>query len=214
MFEKFKKLNKRMKILVGIIAILAFPFTLIAFGVEFIVNGFKENKIIKIVTGCVLSIAMIGVLYSAGCFDEKQLNEESTQVSAKVDKETDIKNMVTEYKGHLKMLDVTYALGENDTNINLIIKMKFGGTLFDYMAYDDACKIIKSIEEKYPGEIQLYRFMCVADLVDKFGNEEESKVMLFDYTRNNISKVNWDSMEGTLFKGLAEKVWQHDLVEE
>ena len=47
------------------------------------------------------------------------------------------------------------------------------------------------------------------NLVDKYGNESQDKVLSFDYDDNDIDKINWDNMYTDKFMELAKNEWIH-----
>lgn len=61
MKEQFKNLSKQKKLIVGAIAILLFPITFILIFSELTINGFKENRIGKIIGGVFLILLVFGI---------------------------------------------------------------------------------------------------------------------------------------------------------
>lgn len=105
MLQKFKNLSKGKKIVVGIIAFILLPITLLALGIDLTINGFKNKKIGKIIGGLVLTIFMLFVFIPSGNTDmatndnetpEEEnvqvMEEASTNLNVKIDESIENEN--------------------------------------------------------------------------------------------------------------------------
>lgn len=125
----------------------------------------------------------------------------------KVSKEDQMESIV---KGILKdeLLDFTF----NEDNGTVIIKAElsenFTNNFIIKGGYIEAQDIIKALNEKYD-DIKTYDFWFVMNLVDKYGNESQDKVLSFDYDDNDIDKIIWDNMYTDKFMKLANNEWIH-----
>lgn len=125
----------------------------------------------------------------------------------KVNKEDQMESIV---KGVLKdeLLDFTF----NEDNGTVIIKAELSENLTNNFiikgGYMEAEDIIKALNERF-GDIKTYDFWFVMNLVDKYGNESQDKVLSFDYDDNDIDKINWDNMYTDKFMELANNEWIH-----
>lgn len=90
MIEKFKKLSKEKKWVVGIIAFLLFPITIMLIAAELAINGFKEGKIIKLILGIIALFTVASMIASDSSSVSKDLYDnqkvELEETISKLDK--------------------------------------------------------------------------------------------------------------------------------
>ena len=136
---------------------------------------------------------------------DKEVTKPKKEV--KVSKEDQMESIV---KGLLKdeLLDFTF----NEDNGTVIIKAElsenFTNNFIIKGGYIEAEDIIEALNEKFD-DIKTYDFWFVMNLVDKYGNESQDKVLSFDYDDNDIDKINWDNMYTDKFMELANNEWIH-----
>lgn len=137
----------------------------------------------------------------------KDKETQKTKKEVKVSKEDQMESIA---KGVLKdeLLDFTF----NEDNGTVIIKAElsenFTNNFIIKGGYIEAEDIIKALNEKFD-DIKTYDFWFVMNLVDKYGNESQDKVLSFDYDDNDIDKINWDNMYTDKFIELANNKWIH-----
>lgn len=112
MIQKFKTLSKKNKWILGIIAFILFPVTLIILASELTINGFKDSKPVKTAIGVVCLLLLIG-MFSSGeetsvCNDEYEklkveLDKANNQVQEKDMKIKELEANVEDAKTYLSL---------------------------------------------------------------------------------------------------------------
>ena len=139
--------------------------------------------------------------------NDKETAETKEEVEVEVSKEDQMKEVA---KSVLKdeLLDFTL----NEDNGAVVIKAELSDNFTNNFiikgGYMEAEKIVKSLNEKFDN-IETYDFWFVMNLVDKYGNESQDKVLSFDYDDNDIDKINWENMYTDRFMELAKNEWIH-----
>ena len=87
MLEKFKNLSKRKKIIIGIIAFMLLPITLLVLGVDLSISGFKNKNRGKMVGGIAITIFMLFALVTSENTDADiaTMEESPTNLYATID---------------------------------------------------------------------------------------------------------------------------------
>lgn len=121
----------------------------------------------------------------------------------------------------LTVEDIVKSVGKDlvlevNSNDNLVVKMKFPGGFSNSMSVTNAYlkakdMIEKLLENNY--DFETYQFWFTADLVDQYGNTDNSKVLSFEYDRETIEKINFENITNDNFKSLAKDVYIHPAVQ-
>lgn len=171
MIEVFRNLPTKQKWIVGIIALLIFPITLTLLIADFAINGYKEGKIIKLITGVFALLIVIGLFWqgspssSSSLFDDKvkELNETKNRLN-KVQAELNTKEEI------INQSKIYLDLNENEKNEvdkfieNVKNKEKTGkqdeskgGTaeIIDTKENKPGSVEIKDTEENKPGSVEI-----------------------------------------------------------
>lgn len=102
MLQKFKDLTKGQKIIVSIIGLLFFPITLIALSIDLIVNGVKNKKTLKIVTGIICTlftfVFAIGFYSSFNSTSNSSNKQETENMTVKEDNKENSKDISAKVK--------------------------------------------------------------------------------------------------------------------
>lgn len=116
MIEKFKSLSKKNKCILGIIAVILFPITLIILASQLTINGFKDSKPVKTLTGIICILLMIGIIIpsedTAVCDEEYQKIKSQLNQSNNILEEKNKK--IEELEADLEGAKTYLSLSETD----------------------------------------------------------------------------------------------------
>ena len=125
MLEKFKKLSKGKKIIVGITAFILLPITLLALGVDLFISGLKNKKRGKIVGGIALTIFMLFMFVPSKNADT-DIAENDNEI-LEVENNQTIKEVIEEDPTSLNVT-IEESIEEKDGKIRLNIKTNLPNT--------------------------------------------------------------------------------------
>ncbi|MBU5336268.1 hypothetical protein [Intestinibacter bartlettii] len=97
MLESFKKLNLGLKIIVGIIAFLLLPITLLLFSVELLIRSIKNKKIPGIIISSILCLLFLSASggYLSGIFDSDSTSSLEDKISSLESHITSLENEIS-----------------------------------------------------------------------------------------------------------------------
>ncbi len=121
MLERFKKLSKGKKIIVGIIAFILLPITLLALGVDLSISGFKNKNRGKMVGGIAITIFILFMLVPSKNTD--------TDIAANANEILEIETDVTMEEAPTNLnVTIEESIEEKDGKIRFNIKTNLPNT--------------------------------------------------------------------------------------
>lgn len=216
MLEKFKNLKIIPKIIIGIIAILFLPLTLLVLSIDFTVRNFKGKNTGKSIIGVILVLLFIPVSinfltgFSSGfnsAATETSSAKKETNPNETVEKTTVETSTETAQPSNNKP---TYTIkhGEfveaNENDDVLVVKAKIKPNLTNKMTINQNGFNVEDIIKNQGGDkFNEIQYWAVADIE----NGSESKVISFTLDKNLIDRVKNGSLVGNQIVANSNDLW-------
>lgn len=89
-----------------------------------------------------------------------------------------------------------------NANENLTVKLTKAGI------WSDTFEVIEELAEF--NEIALFQLVWMLPLTDTYGNVSDEKVMMLDFPREIIDKINFANVDYNKASAIAENYWEHN----
>ena len=201
-----KKKFYETKLFTILLLILFFPV-----GIYLMFKNNHFSKPIRATITVIFAILLIGGIFAP----EKP---ETTSINESVEA---VEESSTEAPEPLSAEDIVKSIGKDlilevNTNDNLVVKMKFPAGASNSMSVTNAYLKAKDMIEKLlvnNYDFETYQFWFTTDLVDKYGNTDNYKVLSFTYDKETVLNINFKNITNNNFKSLSKDVYINPAVQ-
>lgn len=178
---------------------------------------FKNNTFTKPVRSVITVV--FAALLVAGIFAHG--TKETTPEPETIETIEEVEDVALESSEPLSVEDIVKSIGKDlilevNTNDNLVVKMKFPAGASNSMSVTNAYLKAKDMIEKLlvnNYDFETYQFWFTSDLVDKYGNTYNYKVLSFTYDKETVLNINFKNITNDNFKSLSKDVYINPAVQ-
>lgn len=178
---------------------------------------FKNNTFTKPVRSVITVV--FAALLVAGIFAPG--TKETTPEPETIETIEEVEDVALESSEPLSVEDIVKSIGKDlilevNSNDNLVVKMKFPAGASNSMSVTNAYLKAKDMIEKLlvnNYDFETYQFWFTTDLVDKYGNTDNYKVLSFTYDKETVLNINFKNITNDNFKSLSKDVYINPAVQ-